>query len=208
MSIQIDWRQEAGISIVQASGRIDGVQAPAFRGALERGLEGESGKSEKWVLDFGRVTYIASAGLRVILSIAKRLRGQGAELALCSLSPAVHEVFAVSGFDNIIDIHASLKEAIRGADDSEDALPSGGKHPFDQDIVEDNLRDIAAFVIEKYEYRNDLSLPKETRANVQEAVEKALWKRVDVLQRHRQRILRNMFALAESTLKEALGDEG
>ena len=64
------------------------------------------------ILDFEQVSYISSAGLRVLLVTAKTLQGNGAELSLCSLDDPIREVFGISGFDSIIPIHASRAEAL------------------------------------------------------------------------------------------------
>ena len=64
------------------------------------------------ILDFEQVSYISSAGLRVLLVTAKTLQGNGAELALCSLDDPIREVFGISGFDSIIPIHDSRAEAL------------------------------------------------------------------------------------------------
>ena len=64
------------------------------------------------VMDFEDLSYISSAGLRVILLIAKTLRKRNAELMLCSLSDPIREVFEISGFDKFIPVHASRKEAL------------------------------------------------------------------------------------------------
>lgn len=208
MDIQATWERKEGIAIAHLAGRIDSARASAFQDALEAGRDD---KTRILVLDFEEVTYISSAGLRVILSLAKQLRDTGVKLALCSLTRPVYDVFSVSGFDQLIAIHSSAAAAILDIDDASQPDPGALqslelKRSIDQDIVADNMRDIAAFTIEKYEYRHDCTLPDETRAQAQETIEQALWRRVESLQRHRQRILADMFALAENTLDEVLGD--
>ena len=56
-------------------------------------------------MDLEKLSYISSAGLRALLTIAKNLMGRGAKLALCAMSDQIREVFAISGFDKIIPIH-------------------------------------------------------------------------------------------------------
>jgi anti-anti-sigma factor len=48
------------------------------------------------VLDFQEVKYLGSAGFRPLLSLHRRLRGQGGALLLCNLSPEVAEVFHIT----------------------------------------------------------------------------------------------------------------
>ncbi len=76
------------------------------------------------VLDLSDLSYISSAGLRVVLVLAKRLREQEGRLILCGLRGAVLEVFDISGFLGILTVreHRSeaLLEVISGAEDSPD----------------------------------------------------------------------------------------
>lgn len=56
------------------------------------------------VLDLGQLDYISSAGLRVILMMAKRLKQNSGRLILCGLQPQVKEVFDISGFLTILTV--------------------------------------------------------------------------------------------------------
>ena len=100
--------REDGIAIAKADGRIDGSNASQFQADLQAVID-ES--DQALILDFESVSYISSAGLRVLLLTAKTLEGTGTKLALCSLSEPIREVFRISGFDYIIQIHDSQAEA-------------------------------------------------------------------------------------------------
>lgn len=211
MTVHASWEQKEGIAIAQISGRIDSTAASAFQDALESGLHGGN---RIVVLDFEQVNYISSAGLRVIVAIAKQLREQDVKLALCSLSKPVYEVFSISGFDQLIAIRASQAEALGDLDGG------GGEHEetvvapvdldssFDADIIADNMRDIAAFTIEKYEFRHDCTLSEEVREGAKTKIERVLLQRIEDMQQLHQRILREMFSLAEDTLDALIGDKG
>ena len=100
--------------IAKTEGRVDGVNAREFQVALETALDaGESAV----ILDMEQLSYISSAGLRVILLTAKTLQNQKAKFAVCSLSESVREVFEISGFDKIISIHPSQAEALASFND-------------------------------------------------------------------------------------------
>jgi len=64
------------------------------------------------VLDLGRLDYISSAGLRVVLLLAKKLKQLGGALILCDIQPNVREVFEISGFLTILKVCASREEAV------------------------------------------------------------------------------------------------
>ena len=76
-------------------GRIDSGTAAAFEARLL--LAAEHGDS-KVVVDFAKVQYISSAGLRALLAGAKKVQNIGGGVALCGLNMNVREVFEVSGF--------------------------------------------------------------------------------------------------------------
>ena len=105
----LDFSREDGILIAVADGRVDGANAQEFQGELTDAIEADD---RGLVLDLGQITYISSAGLRVILLTAKALNRQDAELAVCSLTDSVREVFEISGFDKIIPVRASQPDAI------------------------------------------------------------------------------------------------
>lgn len=66
----------------------------------------------KLVFDFSNLDYISSAGLRVVLVAAKRLKPEGGRLVLFGMQPQVREVFDISGFLNILDVAESREDAI------------------------------------------------------------------------------------------------
>ncbi len=102
--------QRQGESLVLITeGRVDGANATDFQDALKGAIR-ESDTAV--VLDLENLTYISSAGLRVVLLVAKDLQRQGAKFAACSLLAPVKEVFVISGFDKIIPIHDSQEAAI------------------------------------------------------------------------------------------------
>ena len=78
------------------------------------------------------------------------------------------------------------------------------KSAVDLAIVGDNISDIAAFTLEKYEFKNDTTLSAELREAGDARIKEVLWKRVEELKKRRMQILAEMFTLAETTLEEIL----
>ena len=70
-NLTIEGERSSGTLIAKASGRIDGSNAREFQDALETFLEGEA---SSLVLDLENLSYISSAGLRVILLVSKKLQ--------------------------------------------------------------------------------------------------------------------------------------
>lgn len=83
------------VLIVQPEGQIHSANAAA----IETDLMGHVDKGARKVLiDMSRLEFISSAGLRVLLVLAKRLKQESGKLVLCRLNPQVREVFEISGF--------------------------------------------------------------------------------------------------------------
>jgi anti-anti-sigma factor len=91
----------SNVKIMAPSDRLDSGNAAAFEQDV---LAAIAGGATNVLMDFSGLSYISSAGLRVVLLTAKKTKAVGGKLALCSLNDSIREVFVVSGFDNILDI--------------------------------------------------------------------------------------------------------
>lgn len=107
--MELHTENDGNVLIVKPSGRIDGSNAFDFQNAIDE-VVGE--EQSAIVMDLSDLSYISSAGLRVILLLAKKLRGRQAELMLCALGDSIKDVFEISGFGKIIPIRGSRSEAV------------------------------------------------------------------------------------------------
>ena len=103
--MEIRTEQEGDVLVALTEDRVDGANAREFQAAI-------AGTDSPVVLDMERLVYISSAGLRVILIIARSLQGENRKFAVCSLVGPVREVFEISGFDKIIQTHDTQKKAV------------------------------------------------------------------------------------------------
>ena len=78
---------------LEITGRITAEGAQALRVELDK-------VSGNVVIDFGKVTFMGSAGLGVLLALRKRLAVSGKELYLCDVPPAIRSIFSLSGMDS------------------------------------------------------------------------------------------------------------
>jgi len=102
-------RDAEGAIIVAAEGRLDTATAPDLEGVCARQLEGGACRL---ILDLGGLEYVSSAGLRVILALAKRLQAAGGGFALCGATGLVRETLDLAGIGTIVAVHDSLDEAL------------------------------------------------------------------------------------------------
>lgn len=97
------------VLVVSASGQINSANAAEVESALLAHVnEGE----RLLALDLSGLDYISSAGLRVVLMLAKSLKQKSGRLVLCALQPQVHEVFDISGFLAILTVVDSRAAAV------------------------------------------------------------------------------------------------
>ena len=80
-------------------GRLDTVTAPELEKEMKASLEGVS----ELTMDFGKLEYISSAGLRVLLSAQKIMNKQG-EMKILNVNETIMEIFEVTGFSDILTI--------------------------------------------------------------------------------------------------------
>jgi anti-sigma B factor antagonist len=93
---------------VGLKGRLDANTSPG----LEERLVGLIDSGEKrFVVEFTELDYISSAGLRVLLMAAKRLKNLNGRIVLASLKDHIKEVFDIAGFSSVLTIYASEKDA-------------------------------------------------------------------------------------------------
>lgn len=95
-------------TVLGLAGRLDGLASPA----LERKVDTVFGAGcRRLVLDCSQLTYVSSAGLRVFLATAKKFKGAGGRAAFAALTPPVREVFELSGFLGVLEVHPTAAEA-------------------------------------------------------------------------------------------------
>ena len=84
---------------VKVEGRVDSNTAVELDRALNGALDGIT----KLILDFERLEYISTAGLRALLIAQKTMNQQGT-IVIRNVSAAVKEIFEVTGFTDMLTI--------------------------------------------------------------------------------------------------------
>jgi len=97
--LNIEKTIEKGTAVFALAGRLDTVTAQELEQAIKESLDGVSALT----LDFGKLDYISSAGLRVLLSAQKAMSRQGA-MKLTNVNETIMEIFEVTGFTDVLTI--------------------------------------------------------------------------------------------------------
>lgn len=113
--MEFETRQEGPVLVVSLGGKLDAVTAPDYeqriRALIDQG-------QQRLVVDFERLDYISSAGLRALLVTAKLVAAKGGRAALANVRGNVQSVFEMSGFASIFtitDTVATALESVGGA---------------------------------------------------------------------------------------------
>lgn len=109
MEFALDVSERDGRTIVTASGELDVHTAPGLKSRLDA-LSQQPDPA--LVVDLGGVGFIDSTGLGVLVTTLKHVRESGGTLDVVVSSPRVLRVFALTGLDVVIPLHATLDEAL------------------------------------------------------------------------------------------------
>ena len=84
---------------LQIEGRLDTTTAPTLEKTIDEIIDGIT----ELILDMNQLTYVSSAGLRVLLSTQKKMNKIGM-MKLIGVCEEVMEVFEMTGFSDILNI--------------------------------------------------------------------------------------------------------
>jgi anti-anti-sigma factor len=107
--MDITVKKAGEISVMGFEGNLDTATVAEAEGEINRVLE-EGGNQV--LINFENLNYISSAGLRILLATAKKLKTSGGNLVICSLNETVQEVFDISGFSSILSVASNEDEAL------------------------------------------------------------------------------------------------
>ena len=102
-------RDDSSATIISVKGRIDAMTSPDFENYLSNLLKQEK---NNLIINLGELEYISSAGLRVILSVAKTVKANQGNLLFCGLQGSAKEIFEISGFCSILQVLDTEEEAL------------------------------------------------------------------------------------------------
>jgi anti-anti-sigma factor len=99
--LEITLENSESTVVLHTAGRVDSNTAALLQEPLLRAAEAPTRAVE---LDLAEVSYMSSAGLRVIVLAAKTLQKRGERLRLVNVPPQIYNVLNLAGFTSFIDI--------------------------------------------------------------------------------------------------------
>jgi len=110
--MEVTTREQDGIAIVAITGEIDSKTAPDAQAALLPVVE----KHHSLIMDVGGLTFMSSAGLRMMLLIYRHATAGNGKVALVGLSEQIRDTMSATGFLSFFQVCDTIdqaKEAIR-----------------------------------------------------------------------------------------------
>ena len=99
-----------GVVVIRVEGRMDAVATPS----LAKKCAGHVNEGcTQIVLDCAKMEYLSSAGIRLLLSLTKELKGKTTGLHLCSVSDGVMAIIKMAGFERVLRIFPTEHEALK-----------------------------------------------------------------------------------------------
>jgi anti-sigma B factor antagonist len=107
MSLNVS--REGDVVIVEIEGQLIVSNRQELK---QRVLDEAEGGARKVLVDFARTGYIDSAGLGVLVSLAKRLRELGGDIRLANLNDDLRTLFELTKLDTLFQIADTREHAI------------------------------------------------------------------------------------------------
>jgi anti-sigma B factor antagonist len=100
MKVNVGKVDADNILAIEIEGSIDTVTAQDFEKQVSEAI---NDSVKKLVLDFAKVEYVSSAGLRAILGLNSQMEDQG-EMLIKNINESVRDVFEMTGFDELLNL--------------------------------------------------------------------------------------------------------
>jgi anti-anti-sigma factor len=105
MEAQVE--EKGDVIVVRVKGRLDAASSPQ----LEKKIDAIIASGHfKLLLNLSGVDYLSSAGMRLMLSISKKLKHLEGKIVACNLQDEVMEVIKMAGFHQVLEIYPSEEE--------------------------------------------------------------------------------------------------
>src|SRR5256885_6216537 len=121
MELSLSTRTVAGHRVLEVGGEIDVYTAPQLRQRLISLVEAGD---RQVVVDLGRVDFLDSTGLGVLVGALKRLRGVNGELTLVCGQERLLKIFRITGLDRVFTLYDTVDAATAGSDGGAAGLPA------------------------------------------------------------------------------------
>jgi anti-anti-sigma factor len=111
--MEFSTQQFSDVTLISITGRIDHKTVKDFENALMPFLEADHPAADtKIIMNFKKLDFLTSAGLRMLMIAAKTCGRQSRDIAVASLQPIVQEIFTISRFDLVLKVFPTVRDAL------------------------------------------------------------------------------------------------
>lgn len=107
--MELTLKNTNGINVLGIIGKLDTNTWPQLE---EKIIPMIDAGENNFLLDCSQLDYISSAGLRVLLMAAKKLKSKNGKIVIAALKSHIKEVFDIAGFSTIFIVTASVEEGL------------------------------------------------------------------------------------------------
>jgi len=98
--------------VVAPKGRLDHDNCEAFQAQLAPHIDACAQSGAALVLDLSGLEYVSSAGLRCLMIGARSAKAKKSRIVVAAMQPVVAEIFQISRFNLVLEVFATLREAL------------------------------------------------------------------------------------------------
>lgn len=106
METQVE--EKGDVVVMRLTGRLDAASSPQLEKKINSIIE--SGHF-KLILNLGGVDYLSSAGMRLMLSVSKKLKHLEGKVVACQLNEEVMDVIKMAGFHQVLELYPNEEES-------------------------------------------------------------------------------------------------
>lgn len=108
--MEAEVEEKGDVVVVRVQGRFDAATAPQIEKQVNSIID--TGHF-KLIFNFENVDYLSSAGMRLLLSVSKKLDKLEGKVVACNMNDEVLEVIKIAGFNQILEIYPSEEESFK-----------------------------------------------------------------------------------------------
>lgn len=109
VGLNVQEHEVNGVKVLRLEGRLDAVSSATLEKKMQDLLQHHQGGV---LLDFTKIEYLSSAGMRLLLSTTKKFKQQGHMMGIFAIHEDVMEIIKMAGFEKILHIFSMEKEAL------------------------------------------------------------------------------------------------
>lgn len=107
--MQLNFRQEGNVGIVEISGRLDAYNATEFKNQVSKHFE----ETQNFVFDLGKLEFLDSTGLGSLIACLKSVSEQDGDIRIANMSDKPRMVFEITRAHKIFEIFDDVDIAVQ-----------------------------------------------------------------------------------------------